>query len=88
MMVKKVISTSKPAYLARRLQVNNQDRDKVQGTITAASHILTITRGGFIVRGTQLFNSLPPPLRTEPDLKKFRGTLRTWVEQNIPAKPL
>ena len=87
-MVFKVLSTSRPAYLARKLKVNKHDAlERCQGKIVASSQNLSTTRWGFVFRGTLLFNSLPLTIRKEENLKKFRDSVRTWEEENIPAKP-
>ena len=79
-MVHKVIQKSKPTYLARRLQVSRNYK------IAAPAERLSITRGGFISRGVQLFNNLPYHIRSEQNLKKFRAATRTWVIGNISAR--
>ena len=87
-MVFKIITTSRPAYLARKLKVSTQEvLQRCQGTIIPARQSLSITRGGFIFRGTQLYNSLPQALRKEKNLKKYRDAVRTWVQENILARP-
>ena len=89
-MVNKVITTSKPAYLASRLKIREEDAGVPgwnQQKISAISQRLSLTRCGFIYRGSQLFNSLPTQLRKETDPKKFSQAVRTWVVENIPAKP-
>ena len=59
----------------------------IKGSITAANQNLSLSRGGFILKGTYLFNSLPLPLRQEQNLKKFKEAIRKWVKRNISAKP-
>ena len=83
-LVHKVTQTSKPAYLAKRLKFRNQEHDY---KLTAPAERLSITRGGFISRGVQLFNSLPYNIRSEQNLKKFREATRTWIIQNVSARP-
>ena len=47
-MVFKVLSTSRPAYLARKLKVNKHDAlERCQGKMVASSQNLSTTRGGF-----------------------------------------
>ena len=87
-MLNKVITTSVPFYLAKKLKVENQEvQVRSQGSITAANQNLSLSRDGFIVSGTYLFNSLPLPLRQEQNLKKFNEATRKWVKRNISAKP-
>ena len=86
-MVNKVINTSKPSYLASRLNIKKSTYGKKQQVISGIRQNLSITRGGFICRGSLLFNSLPEELRKEKNPKKFHEVVRTWVQKNIPAKP-
>ena len=60
---------------------------KSQGMLDAPNLKLTISKEGFIARGVKLFNVLPPHIRTEPTLPKFRSMMRKWIIENIPARP-
>ena len=90
-MVHKVVYTSKPAYLARRLAFKEQVDEREQqgrnsGMITVPSQKLSTTRGGFVARGSQLFNNLPVDLRLEKNLKKFKVKTRKWITENIEQR--
>ena len=89
-MVNKVVTNSKPAYLARKLYIRNGEgiQERSRSSIAHPNRTLSITRGGFMFRGIQLFNSLPIALRLQRDSNKFKTAVRTWVENNIPAKPV
>lgn len=91
-LVHKVLRSSKPAYLAARLQVRDEGEGgrvpaRSAGQIRIPVKKLSITREGFIYRGTLLFNRLPPELRTETKLEKFKTCTRKWVSRNILYKP-
>ena len=91
-MVHKIVSNSKPAYLAKRLKVRNQGDEVMlssrnQGKVSIPRQKLSNTRGGFVARGAQLFNNLPLELRLEKNLKKFKVGARKWITENIQAKP-
>ena len=91
-LVHKVLRSSKPAYLAARLQVRDEGEGgrvpaRSAGQIRIPVKKLSITREGFIYRGTLLFNRLPPEFRTETKLEKFRTCTRKWVSRNILYKP-
>ena len=91
-MVHKVIKSSKHAYLAAKLMVRvERDGRRVlersQGRIAPANHTLGSSRGGFVYRGSKLFNSLPMHLRMEPNLRKYRESVRKWVLETIQARP-
>ena len=89
-MVNKVVTNSKPAYLARKLTIRNGEGipERSKATIIQPNQTLSITRGGFMFRGIQLFNSLPIALRLQRDSNTFKTAVRSWVENNIPAKPV
>ena len=91
-LVHKVIHTSKPAYLSSRLKFRNyEDNREVpprsQGMISIVNKKLSTSRGGFIYRGSKLFNSLPNYLRIESNLKNFKKGVREWVIGTIKARP-
>ena len=91
-MVHKIVHTNKPAYLAERLKFRNEE-DGMEtltrglGMITNISRRLSTSRGGFLYRGSKLFNKLPQGLRTEPILKKFKEGVKKWVIGNVKARP-
>ena len=91
-MVHKIVYTNKPAYLAERLKFRNEE-DGMEtltrglGMITNISRRLSTSRGGFLYRGSKLFNKLPQELRTEPILKKFKEGVKKWVIVNVKARP-
>ena len=86
-MVYKVIKTSKPTYIAQRLNLRNMDKHGEGSKISVPAHKLSTTKGGFILRGIQLYNRLPDQVKNEKNLKKFREAVRTWVIRNISARP-
>ena len=91
-MVHKIVQTSKPAYLARRMSLRNEDigrlPGRMSGMLTIPRQSLSTTRAGFVARGSQLFNNLPVNLRMEKKLSKFKTGIRKWITENIPAKPI
>ena len=90
-MVHKVVQTSKPAYLARRMIPRNEDAGRLPGRMSGMlktpRQSLSTTRAGFVARGSQLFNNLPVNLRMEKNLSKFKSGIRNWIIENIPARP-
>ena len=81
-MVHKVLTTSKPAYLAKKLKTSEES----DGRIEVIKYKLSTSRCGFVYRGTQLFNSLPQNLRKERNLKTFKALTRHWVLENIAIR--
>ena len=87
----KIIRSGKPRYLAEKLQL----RQAVHGQIfphrqinTIQVHrVLTLSRSGFLYRGAQLWNHLPPEMRKESRLQVFKSQLRRWIISTVPARP-
>ena len=79
----KIVRSGEPRYLAEKLQL----RQAVQGRIFPLRQVntiqvhrdLTLSRSGFLYRGAQLWNQLPPVLRQESRLKVFKFQLRKWI---------
>ena len=76
----KIVRSGKPRYLAEKLQL----RQAVPGQIFPHRHVntiqvhrvLTLSRSGFVYRGAQLWNHLPPEMRQESRLQVFKSQLR------------
>ena len=88
-MTYKIMRSSKPSYLASRLQVRSDERSLrgYSGSVQPENHSLSIVKEGFVYRGMTLINMLSIPLRCEPKLEIFKVGLRDWVKRNISAKP-
>ena len=86
-MVHKIINTAKPVYLARKLKMSEDVEGRGQRIIAPTKYKLRTSQGGFVHRGTKLFNSLPLNLRNERNLKIFRTSVRKWVSENIRIRP-
>ena len=90
-MVHKIVNTGLPCYLADRLQlrsaVGRELRGQGAGMILQSDPTLSVSRGGFVYRGSRLFNMLSWNLRTEISVKKFKPGARGWVKENINIRP-
>ena len=86
-MVHKVISTSKPVYLARKLRLSNVVEGRSQRMIEPIKYTRRTSQGGFVYRGSKLFNNLPLNLRSERIHKTFKISVRSWVLENIKIRP-
>ena len=81
-MVKKIITSKKPVYLAEKFQ----RRSSADSTLLPLSSSLNISRSSFMYRGI-LFNLLPENLRNEEKIGKFKNGLKTWIKEYICVKP-
>ena len=91
MTVFKVLNSDKPAYICSKLELRRPQNDEVfpqrqKNTITVKNCRLSLSRGGFIYRGSKLFNSLPLNMRIEPKISSFRSKLKKWVRENVNIK--
>ena len=81
--VKKIIMSQKPSYLAEKLQLLHS---KVFNSGSGAAK-LGIQREGFVYRGGKLFNLLPICIREETNIRNFKKKVKKWVIENIEVKP-
>lgn len=86
-MTKKIVLSQKPTYLATRLQINQDGGPRSTSAINPMKLRLSISREGFVHRGTRLFNMLPLHMRQEPHIKKFKMMTKKWIKDTIPIKP-
>ena len=86
-MVKKILLSGKPSYLADRLTAQTLTTTRSGTTIDPISCSLNLKRSSFLYRGTKIFNQLPDDLRTGDKIRLFKKESKLWVKQNIPVKP-
>ena len=77
--VYRVRKTQEPEDLALMMS-----RDNHNGHIILKNTQLGLYRNSIVFRGSLLWNKLPPMLRNETKLIKFKKCLRNWVLENIP----
>ena len=83
----KAMFNDSPEYLARKLDITENNIPLRNTNILRVRAELTLTRGGFFYRAALLWNQLPDGLRSRlpPDL--FKEKVKNWVKANILAKP-
>ena len=83
----KAMFNDSPEYLARKLDITENNIPLRNTNILRVRAELTLTRGGFFYRAALLWNLLPDDLRSRlpPDL--FKEKVKNWVKANILAKP-
>ena len=85
----KIVKSGKPDYLANQL-VPRGDGMHLRGgmgSIHPCSKKLSISKEGFLYRGSCIMNKLDENLRNEPKLEKFKTGAKQWVKKNIKIKP-
>ena len=48
---------------------------------------LTVTRGGFMYRGSKLYNMLPEDIKLAQSYGAFKTKVKAWIKSNITVKP-
>lgn len=95
MTVFKTLKNEKPNYIYEKFQVcypnflhgvfPQRHKNKI---LLEKNYAKSISRGGFIYRGTQLYNNLPASLRKETKISIFKKELKKWIKSEINVKPL
>ena len=82
--VYRIRKTREPEYLASILC-----RDSLHGSgrIIVENIKLELQRDSFTYRGAMHWNKLPPDLRLEPKLNKFKSGLKEWIAENVERFP-
>ena len=76
----------------RRMQLRTPEESgpifphRVLNTIQV-DYNMTLSRSGFIFRGSKLWNQLPVELRSEQCPKVFKKQSKAWVLEQVPIKP-
>ena len=94
MTVFKSLTNAKPKHIYEKCQIRQpnifngvfpqRQKNKI---MLDKNYKRSISRGGFIYRGTQLFNSLPLNLRSEKKISVFKKELKKWIRDEIKVKP-
>ena len=85
-----VKQSGKPQYLADRLGFNGNIENEAHRrghNISNVDYRLARGREGMLYRGTKLYNSLDPTLKTENSAKLFKKKLTEWILRKIPPIP-
>ena len=90
-MMQKILVNKKPSYLANKIQKSIIDERQFRGRDRSLSNprlSLSISREGFVRRGTTLMNMLDVRVRSQPTISQFKSSLREWVKTNINIEPV
>ena len=88
----KTVTRQQPIYLAKRLPLKKPSEDgaifphRELNTIQS-DYQLSISRSGFVFRGSKLWNLLPTGLRSEKRIQTFKKSSKAWIHENVPPKP-
>ena len=88
----KTVTKEEPKYLHERLKLRKPNENgtifphRMLNTIQA-DYTLTLSRSGFVFRGSKLWNQLPSELRSEKCPMVFKKKSKSWVLNQVPIKP-
>ena len=85
----KILENKKPVYLYNRLNKMNVNNNMVRRNSLNLNvqGELTITRGGFLYRGSKLFNMLPLDIKSVSKYETFKTKIKLWIKLHISIKP-
>ena len=87
-MFHKIINTSKPSFIADKLDDLKISRGTRSGRMyMLPNYKLSVSKESFLYRSVQLFNRLPEEIQLEENVKLFKRKLFEWIQFNIEAKP-
>ena len=87
-MMKKIMLSRKPKYLADRILPSQVDRITRSGTsLITIKTSLNLRRSSFLYRGMKLYNQLPEPIRKIEKIDNFKEEVHVWVKLNVRVKP-
>ena len=86
-LMKRVLMSGKPSYLAELIQNTISRGTRSGNTIKQYKIRLEVVKEGFLYRGIQLFNRISDDLKMEDSMVKFKRNVKKWVEANIAVKP-
>ena len=84
----KVLQSSKPSYLAKRIKYNTNQNNLRSSAQMLSRHNcrLSQSKEGFVYRGITLFNRLNLDTKVARNIKVFKTEARKWVLENISVK--
>ena len=71
-----------PEYLYKLISKEN-----IRDQIVHEKTNLTLTRKGFIFRGTDNWNRIPPDIRQNTKIGGFKKQVKVWIKNNVPSFP-
>ena len=71
-------SSREPEYLSQALRDDNRNVN-----IIISNTDLSLAKNSFVFRGAKLWNNLPPNIRNNFKISKFKKESRKWVKENI-----
>ena len=84
--------SSKPEYIHEKMKIRKPNDNGVlpqrqMNKIQVPRYDLSVSRGSFFYRGSQLFNSLPESLRTQTKMSSFKRGIKKWTKEHVAIKP-
>ena len=77
----------KPTYIYNRIKPRQNNGGLRYGSKIDVQADLTVSRGGFIYRGSKLYNMIPNDIKNLEGYGKFKSSIKKWVKEKILVKP-
>ena len=87
MMLKRILQSGKPEYIASKLVTHNSQDTRSGSTLLPARASLNLSKSSFIYRAIKLYNQLPEHIRQVDKITSFKKETKEWVKSNIQIKP-
>ena len=78
----KIRKVKEPEYLYNLISNEN-----IREQIIHEKTNLTLTTKGFIFRGIENWNSIPPDIKNNTTISRFKNQVQGWINKNIPFSP-
>ena len=85
-LTKKILLSRKPSYLSEKLTSRSSTTTRSGISLFPLQASLTLSREGFLYRGTKLFNMLPEETKKENKMSRFKKETTSWVRGAFKIK--
>jgi hypothetical protein len=80
MMLKRILLSGKPEYLASKLVTHNSQDTRSGSTLLPARASLNLSKSSFIYRAIKLYNQLPEHIRKVDKITSFKEETKEWIK--------
>ena len=85
----KVIQSGKPVHISNKIKPRqtNLSLRHGGGVLSLPQYKLSLSREGFLYRGSYIHNMLDENIRVENNISMFKRNTKEWIRKHIPIKP-
>ena len=85
--VHKTLKNRKPTYVYNKIKPHENVGGLRNGSKINVQAELTVSRGGFIYRGSKLYNMIPNHIKDIEGYGEFKSNIKKWIQDKILVKP-